>query len=172
MKKYVSRFVLPLIGITLLSMGQAQARQSHHSHHQGVVHAAYQFEKAAKHMHRYLHHTLGRDYLTNSARKLTRNAKRYRRALEHGASYRSQRRQFEELAARFREFHSEYRHAYLPESRRTHRAIRRLSESFWELRHETRHARHHRYRYRRLPGYRGEHRRWPSRDLAVLDDSP
>ncbi len=172
MKKYVLRFVLPLIGITLLSMGQAQARQSYHPHHPGVVHAAYQFEKSAQHMHRYLYHTLGRAYLAKSARQLTRAAKHYRRVLERREPYRYQQRQFEELAARFHDFRSEYRHAYVPESRRTYQAIRRLNGSFRDLRNETRHARHHRDRYRSHGSYRRDHQRWPSSDVAVLEDSP
>ncbi len=172
MKKYVLRFVLPVIGIALLSIGQAQARQSYQSQHQGVEHAAYRFEKSAKHMHRYLYDTLGRAYLTKSARKLIRAAKHYRRALKHHEPYRYQRRQFAELAARFRDFRSEYRHAYLPESRRTHQAIRRLNASFRDLRHETRHAGHHRAQYRSRGSYRGDHQRWPRGDFAVLEDSP
>lgn len=167
MNKHVSRFVLPLIGITLLSMGQAHARQSYYSQHRCVVHAAYQFEKSAKHMHRYVYHTLGRAYLTKSARKLIHAAKHYRYALRHHQSYRYQRRQFEELTALFRDFRREYRHAHLPESRRTHQAIGRLIRSFRDLKHETSHARHC-----RRGSYRSDHQRWPSSDVAVFDDSP
>jgi hypothetical protein len=47
-----------------------------------------------------------------------------------------------------------------------------LNRSFWDLRHETRHARHHRLQYRRHGSYRRDHQRWPSSDVAVLDDSP
>lgn len=169
MKKHILRFVLPLIGITLLNTGQAQARQPHYSHQHGAVHAAHRFEKAAKHMHHHLHHTLGRDYLTKSARKLFRAAKRYRRALEYHQPSRYQRRQFEELAARFHDFRGEYYDANLPQSRRTRQGIRRLKRSFQDLRYE---ARHSRYSYRRHSRFRDDYRRRQSSDVAVLDDAP
>ncbi len=172
MSKYVLKFVLPLFGIALLSIGQAQARQFDHSHHPGVVHAAYQFEKSAKQMHRYLYRTLGRAYLTKSARELIHAARHYRRTLENYEPYRYQRRKFAELAARFHDFRGEYRHAYLPQSRRTYRAIRRLHQSFRDLRYETRHTRHRRLTYRSRGNHRRDYRRWPSSDIAVLDDSP
>lgn len=172
MKTQVLRFFLPIIGITLLTMGQAQARQSHYLRHSGVVQAAYQFEKSAKLMQRYLYHTLGRAYLTKSAHRLSRAARRYRHALERHEPYRYQRRQFQELADRFHDFRSEYRYADLPESRRGHRAMRRLNRSFRDLRHETRHARDRRYQDRSHGRYRRDYQSWSGSDVAVLDDSP
>ncbi len=172
MKTYVIRFVLPLIGTTLLGMGQAEARQSHLPNHQRVAQAADDFEQAAEHMHHHLHHILGRAHLTKSARKLIRAARLYRRALEPHAPRRHQRRLFEELAAGFHDFRSQYRYTYLPGSHRTHQALRRLQGSFRDLRRETRHARRHRYQYRSYGGGRKDYPWWPNKGVVVLDDSP
>ncbi len=172
MKRLIVGFILPLIGISLFSIGRAEARQFDDSHHRGVLHAAYRFEKAAKHMHRQLRHALGRDELTWSARGLARAAKQFRHALEHGEPYRYQRRQFRRLTARFQDFRHQYRHAYLPEWRPADRAIRRLRRAFRDLRYETHHARDHRRSYRRSGRELGDYRPWLNSDVALVEDSP
>ena len=174
MKKLVTNFALPFAAVLLLTMGQAQAREYYHPHHDELVTAARQFERATRTVDRVLRDTRGKSYVTKSARRLSRAARQYRRDLDHRMSYRDQRGEFENLAAYFQDFCHAYRQTNRTHTRRANEAVRWLAHSFRDFNHEVRFAGYRKGKYRWYGKRSNEYqkRRRDGRDIAVIDYAP
>ena len=174
MKKLATSFALPFAAVLLLTMGQAQAREYYHSHHDELVSAARQFEQAATTMDRVLRHVRGKAYAAKSARRLSRAARQYRRDLDHRMSYRDLRGEFANLAAYFHDFRHDYQQTNRAHTRRANKAVQWLADSFRDLHHEVRSAGHQKWKYRWYGKRSNEYqkRRRDGRDIAVIDYAP
>jgi hypothetical protein len=172
----VIRYALPVAGLVLLSIGQAQAHGPHRGDRVGLVSSAHQFEEAAERMHYVLGDTLGRARVTKNARRLAHAAHDYRRAVRRGKPARYLKGKFHRLARHFDDFRQQFRHDEdLHHDRRTRRAMRWLVRSFRTLRSDTHNTLRTYRRYdepRHWGDYEHRHRRHRQWNAEVVDNSP